>query len=100
MTDNNNEEIQKNRINLYIRTLEESIELCNAIRTIKYIRAIDQFSNMDSLTRYKVDPLKAIDMKRQADEKVKELMNKFDKKCDCIIKTKEWEPPIPTEVMG
>ena len=41
MADNKNEEIQKNRINLYIRTLEESIESCNIVRTMKYIRAID-----------------------------------------------------------
>ena len=51
---------------------------------------------MDSLTRYGIDPLKAIDMKKQADENVKELINRFDKNCDCRVKTKEWEPPIPT----
>lgn len=58
-----------------------------------------KFSNMDSLTRYGVDPIKAIDINGQADKKVKELIDKFDEKCDCRAKTKGWEPPIPTEKM-
>ncbi len=86
MTDNNEEEIQKRRINSYIRTLEESVESCNTIRAMKHIRAIDQFSNMDSLTRHGVDPLKAIDIHRQADKKVEELIDKFDKKCTWKIR--------------
>ena len=77
------EEIQKNRIDSHIRTLEEIIESCNAIRTMKYIRTIDQFSGLDSLTRHGVDHLTAMVIHKQANEKIKELINKFDKKCIC-----------------
>ena len=83
------ERVQKMIIDSYIGTLEESVESCNVIKTMKYIRGIDQLSNMDSLTRHGVDHLKSIDIHRQADEKVKELINKFDKKCICRWMTED-----------
>lgn len=89
MTDNEEEEKRKiieEILEENKRTLEESVESCNSVRAMNYIRAIDQFSNMDSLTRYGVDPLNAIGINRQANKKVKELIDKFDKKCICKIR--------------
>lgn len=89
MTDNEEEEKRKiieETLEENKRALEESVESCNTVRAMNYIRSIDQFSNMDSLTHYGVDLLKAIGINGQANEKVKELVDKFDKKCICKIR--------------
>lgn len=76
------EDIQE-KISLYIELMEKSVDSCNCTKAMRYIRPISQLSNIDYLIHNKVDNLKAVDINRQAEKKIEELINKFDKKCSC-----------------
>lgn len=80
--------IEIRNLELRLKILKDNVESCNAVRFMKSIRSIDISSSTEILKLHGIDTLKAMKINRETNEKIKGLIDKFDKKCSCRRKGK------------